>query len=88
MSVKVYVVEDPILIDFIENDDLDGFKEYLDSDDTLLFGEPQSFDTEKEALAFCAGIGHGVDDRNPVPRYPLLSCEPADQPFIDAIENY
>ena len=33
MSVQVYVVSDPLAIDFIQNEDLDGFKEYLDSDD-------------------------------------------------------
>lgn len=88
MSVKVYVVDDPILISFIEDGDLDGFKEYLDSDDTLLFSEPETFDTEKEALAFCAGIGHGLDERAPVERYPLRSCEEDDLPFIEAIENY
>ena len=43
MSVKIYVVDDPILISFIEDNDLDGFKEYLDSDDTLMFGEPETF---------------------------------------------
>jgi hypothetical protein len=42
MSVKIYVVDDPILISFIEDNDLDGFKEYLDSDDTLMFGEPET----------------------------------------------
>ena len=88
MPVKVYVIDDPILISFIEDGDLDGFKEYLDSDDTILFSEPETFDTEKEALAFCSGIGHGVDERAPVERFPLRSSEPEDLPFIEAIENY
>ena len=71
MSVKIYVVDDPILISFIEDNDLDGFKEYLDSDDTLMFGEPETFKTEAEALAFGSGIGHGVDEMNlaPVEQY-------------------
>ena len=88
MPVKVYVIDDPILISFIEDGDLDGFKEYLDSDDTILFSEPETFYTEKEALAFCSGIGHGFDERAPVERYPLRSCEEDDLPFIEAIENY
>lgn len=88
MSVKIYVVDDPILISFIEDNDLDGFKEYLDSDDTLMFGEPETFKTEAEALAFCSGIGHGVDERAPIERFPLRSSEPEDLPFIEAIENY
>ena len=88
MPVKVYVIDDPILISFIEDGDLDGFKEYLDSDDTILFSEPETFETEAEALAFCSGIGHGIDERAPVERFPLRSSEPEDLPFIEAIENY
>lgn len=87
MSIKVYVVEDATAIDFIQNNDLDGFKTYLAEDDTLYFGEPECFDTEAEALAFCAGIGYGMDERVPVERYPLRSCEPDDVPFIEAIEG-
>ena len=92
MSIKVYVVEDTEAIDFIQNNDLDGFKAYLDetkeNEHYLYFDEPECFDTEAEALAFCAGIGHGMDERAPVERYPLLSCEPDDVPFIEAIEGY
>lgn len=88
MPVKVYVIDDPILISFIEDGDLDGFKEYLDSDDMLDFGEPEVFNSEAEALAFCPGIGYGANERATPDRYPLRSCEPADAPFIEAIENY
>ena len=88
MSVKVYVVKDPLAIDFIVDNDIDGFKELLDSDDTLMFGEPETFETEAEALAFCSGIGHGIAERAPVERFPLRSSEPEDLPFIEAIENY
>lgn len=88
MSVKVYVISDPLDIDFLVNDDLEGFKEYLDSDDTLDIPDPEIFDSEEKALAFCAGLGYGKDDRIMPDRYPLRSCEPADVPFIEAIENY
>lgn len=88
MSVKIYVIDDPILISFIEDNNLEGFKEYLDSDETLLFDEPVTFETEAEALAFCSGIGHGVDERAPAKRFPLRSSEPDDLPFIEAVENY
>lgn len=37
MSVKVYVHTDSILIDFAQDDGIEGFKEYLDSDDTIYF---------------------------------------------------
>ena len=61
---------------------------YLDSDDMLDFPEPEVFDTEDQALAFCEGLGYGSDERAMPDRYPLRSCEPADAPFIEAIENY
>lgn len=88
MSIKVYILTDPILIDFAQDGDIEGFKEYLDSDDTIYFNDPETFDTEAEALAYCAGIGYGKDERGPVERYPLRSSEEDDLPFIEAIENY
>ena len=54
----------------------------------LDFGEPEVFDTEAEALAFCSGIGYGANECATPDRYPLRSCEPVDLPFIEAIENY
>ena len=92
MSIKVYIIDDPILINFIQENDIDGFQSYLDEskeeDNFILFGEPECFDTDAEAVAFCAGIGYGTDERNPVERYTLRSCEECDLPFIEAIENY
>lgn len=88
MAIKVYVVEDPTAIEFFLNDDIEGFKEYLNSDDMLDFPEPEVFDTEDNALAFCSGLGYDTDERAVPDRYPLRSCEPADIPFIEAIENY
>lgn len=88
MSIKVYVIDDPASIEFFENDDIDGFKEYLAEDDTIIFPEAECFDTEAEALAFCSGIGYGTNESGPVEHYPLRSCEPSDVPFIEAIENY
>lgn len=86
--IKVYVISDPFAINFLVDDDIDGFKEYLDSDDMLDFPEPEVFETEQQALAFCEGLGYGTDERAVPDRYPLRSCEPADAPFIEAIENY
>lgn len=88
MVVKVYVISDPLAINFLVDDDIDGFKEYLDSDDMLDFPEPEMFDSEEQALAFCAGIGYGANESATLDRYPLRSCEEADLPFIEAIENY
>lgn len=82
MPVKVYVIDDPILISFIKDGNIDGFKKYLDADDAIIFHEPETFDTEEQALAFCSGIGFGVDKRAPVERFPLRSSESEDLPFI------
>ncbi len=88
MSVKVYVIRDRLAINFLVEDDIDGFREYLNSDDMLDFAEPEVFDTEEQALAFCEGLGYGTDERTISDRYPLRSCEPVNAPFIEAIENY
>lgn len=92
MPIKVYVVTDPTLIDFIIADDIDGFNTYLEeskeNDYDIIFDEPECFDTEAEALAFCAGIGYGYDESDTPERYPLRSCEKYNLPFIEGIENY
>lgn len=88
MSIKVYVLDDPIAIDFVRDEEIDGFKEYLDSDDMLCFPNPEVFDSEAEALSFCSGLSYGTDERATPDRYPLRSCEPDHVPFIEAIENY
>lgn len=88
MSVKVYVVNDPLAINFLVDDDIEGFKEYLESDEFLDFGEPEVFDTEAQALAFCSGLGYGANESTVPERYPLRSFEEADRPFIEAIESY
>lgn len=85
MAIRVYVIEDSIAIDYIQNDDLEGFKDYIASDHNLDFGEPEYFDTEAEALAFCAGLGYGQDERGVPTRCPLRSSEQSDQPFIECI---
>ncbi len=92
MSVKVYVVEDPSLIEYLIDSDLKGFQAYLDetkeNEDFLLLPEPEHFDSEAEALAFCSGIGYGTDDSALPDRYPLRTTEETDLPFITALENY
>ena len=88
MKAEVYVITDVEAISLIENDDIDGFKALLEEDDTLLFSEPIEFNTEAEALAFCEGLGYGVDERGIIERYPLRSFEPSDVPFIEAIREY
>ncbi len=88
MPIKVYVIKDRTAIDFIEDNDIDGFKQYLSEEEYLMFDDSIQFETETEALAFCAGLGYGVDDTLPVAKFPLRSFEEYDQPYIKAIEGY
>ena len=88
MSVKVYVVTDQEAINFMVENDIDGFKDYLSEEEFLNFGDPEIFDSEEAAIAFCAGLGYGVDERAPIERYPLRSSEVSDLPYIELIENY
>lgn len=85
-SIKVYVIEDRQLISCLENDDLEGFEESLHDVDSLDIPDPECFDTEAEALSFCAGIGYGRDDYSPIHRYTLCSFKSVDVPFIAVIE--
>ncbi|MCH5221268.1 MAG: hypothetical protein J1F05_02930 [Muribaculaceae bacterium] len=87
MVAKVYVINDPLAINFLVDNDIDGFKEYLESDEYLDFSEPEVFDSEAVALAFCAGLGYGSDERAIPTTYPLRSFEEVDRPFIEAIEK-
>ncbi len=43
MYTKVYVVTDQTAIEYLQNDDLEGFKQYLSEDETLDFGDPIYF---------------------------------------------
>lgn len=88
MKFEIYVIKEPSVISYLEDDDLEGLKALLKEDDTLIFDEPVEFTTEAEALAFCAGLGYGVDERCPVEVYPLRNFEEADKPYIELIKNY
>ena len=88
MSAKVYIVKDRTAINFIEDNDIDGFKNYLADEEYLIFDEPVEFETEQEALAFCAGLGYDKMEGAPVEQFPLRSFEEYDQPFIEATESY
>lgn len=86
-SIKVYVLQDNELISFVENDDIDGFADYINNEEYLDIAEPLEFKTEEEALAFCSGLGFGIDDRGSVEKLPLRSFEESDIPFIEVIES-
>ena len=63
MSAKVYVIKDRTAIDFIENNDIDGFRDYLAEEEYLMFDEPVEFETEREALKL--GLHGGFGQESP-----------------------
>lgn len=87
-AVKVYVLKDRDLIESVEDNDIEGFKKSIEDEEYIEFEEPIEFETESEALAFCAGLGYGVDERAPIEILPLRSFEEYDRPFINEIEKY
>lgn len=84
---KVCVVADIEAISLLVNDNLEAFRAYISSENRVIIDEPMTFDTELEALAFCAGLGYGKDDYSLPDIYPLRSSEPSDLPYIEAIES-
>lgn len=86
-SVKVYVVRDQQAIEFLINDDVERFSEYVEQEEAPCLEEPEMFETEAEALAFCSGLGYGTEERGMLKVYPLRSSEECDLPFIEIIEK-
>ncbi len=87
MYTKVYVVTDQTAIEYLQNDDLEGFKQYLSEDETLDFGDPISFSGAKGARSFCAGLAYGKSDHGPIVSRPLRSCEESNCPYIEVIDS-
>lgn len=81
----VYVLRDTDTIEYIVNDDIKGLRNALADGDLEPGIASKSFNTECEALAFCAGLGYGQDERALPSVYPLRSFEPYDIPYIDAL---
>ncbi len=89
MPINVYIISEPSLIDFIMNNDIEGFKDYLNEtkEKRRFYSvcELESFDTEVEALAFSDSIGYGADEHVVPERFPLWSCKLGDLSFINTI---
>ena len=83
---KVYILRDTEAIEYIVNDDFDGIKGAL-ADGLAPELEVESFNSEAEALAFCAGLGHGRNERAMPDIFPLRSFEPTDAPYITLLEE-
>lgn len=80
-QIKVYILTDTDAIEHIVNDDLDRLRSAL-ADGLAPDVETVDFATEREALAFCAGLGYRRDERSLPDVYPLRSFESCDQVYI------
>lgn len=87
MEVKVYVIHDREAIEYIEDNDIDGFRDFLEREETFYVEEPEVFQSEREALAYCSALCTDREGRSPVDQFPLRSSESYDLPFIEALEN-
>lgn len=83
---SVYIIRDSFAIEALVNDDIEGFCEAI-ADGPSSDVEVESFNSEAEALAFCAALGQGSDERAIPEVYPLRSFESADEPYIDFMRN-
>lgn len=89
----VYIIEDSSLEDAYVNDDINAFTETLNvcdnlayEYDDLVFGwHEESFDTEKEAIAYLNGVFRGCDDRSPCGKIALKSWIEEDKPYIEIL---
>ncbi len=77
MAIKVYVISDRSLIDLIEDNDLDGFKEVLAEDDTLYFDAPE-YSTRKLKLSLSAPASATAQTN--APRWNAIRSAPANPP--------
>lgn len=82
----IYIIRDSFTIEALVNDDLDAFREAI-ADDLSSEVEVESFNSEAEALAFCAGLGHGSDERAIPEVYPLRSFESCDADYVEILTN-
>lgn len=80
----VYIIRDAEVINYLEKDDYEGLKSAIADGMEFNFMTEQ-FNSESEALGFCAGLGYGSDERSTPSIYPLRSFEPYDRPFIELI---
>lgn len=86
MEYQIYILKDPEAIGYIVNDDIDALEEAIANGLAPDF-DVETFNSEAEALAFCAGLGYDADERAIPAVYPLRSFEPVDVPYIALIED-
>lgn len=83
---KLYLIEGPEAESLVNDNDLDGFRQYLEDDDYLNIGIKE-FDTEDERTGFLSGYFHGCDERSPCGKVALVDSNEYYQPFIEIVNE-
>lgn len=84
---KIYVIKDAEAVRMLAEDDYEAFKSLLETDDTLLFGEPITFEAESECRAFANALALTENEEWPN-SWLLTDSNLGDLPYIELIENY
>ena len=81
-----YIIEDNEAESLINDNDVDGFREYVEENSFLEYNK-EEFDSEEERSGFLRGFFHGCDERVPAGKVVLLSGNEYYEPFIEILEN-
>lgn len=81
-----YIIEDSEVESLVDDNDIEGFREYV-ADDSFLDYDKEEFDSAEERSGFLRGFFHGCDERAPAGKVILLSGEEYYEPFIEILEN-
>ncbi len=81
-----YIIEDSEAESLIDDNDVEGFRDYV-ADDSFLDYDKEEFDSEEERSGFLRGFFHGCDERAPAGKVVLLSGEEYYEPFIKILEE-
>lgn len=81
-----YVIEDSEAESLVNDNDVDGFREYV-AEESYLDYEKVEFDSSEERSGFLRGFFHGCDERAPAGKVVLLSGEDYYAPFIEILKE-
>lgn len=82
----IYIIEDSRAEELINDNDVDGFRDYI-AEESYLSVESMDFDSEEEQKGFLAGFFHGCDERAPAGKVVLIEGIEYYKPFIDIINE-
>ena len=81
-----YIIEDNEAESLIDDNDVDGFREYVEENSFLDY-DKEEFDSEEERGGFLRGFFYGCDERAPAGKVVLLSGNEYYESYIEILEN-